>query len=82
MPITIADKHDRVRNIIAAFMGVPEDQVTPEKNLINDLGADSLDRVELVMSIEDEFAIEITDEDGEKVKTVQDAYDLVDRITG
>lgn len=73
------DNHDRVRKTIAEQLGVGEDQVTPEKNLTADLGADSLDRVELVMAVEDEFGIEITDEDGEKVQTVQDAFDLVDR---
>lgn len=79
MPIT-TDKRERVTKIIAEHLGLEAGEVTPDKHLINDLGCDSLDEVELVMALEDEFGIEIPDEDAEKDKTVQGAFNLVERL--
>ena len=67
----------RVREIIAEQLGVDEAQVTSEASFMDDLGADSLDTVELVMALEEEFDIEISDEDAEKIQTVQDAVDYI-----
>ncbi|RPJ46448.1 MAG: acyl carrier protein [Candidatus Latescibacterota bacterium] len=64
---------ERVREIIMEQLGVGADQVTPDARFIDDLGADSLDTVELVMALEEEFSIEIPDEDAEKIATVGDA---------
>ncbi|MGA8009268.1 MAG: acyl carrier protein [Thiomonas sp.] len=71
----MSDIEQRVKKIIAEQLGVAEDQVTSEKSFVDDLGADSLDTVELVMALEDEFHIEIPDEDAEKITTVQLAVD-------
>ena len=67
----------RVKDIIVEQLGVNADQVTPEAKFIEDLGADSLDTVELVMALEEEFETEIPDEDAEKITTVQQAIDYV-----
>ena len=67
----------RVREIIVEQLGVEEDEVTPEASFIEDLGADSLDTVELVMAFEEEFDIEIPDEEAEKIVTVQDAINYI-----
>ncbi len=64
---------DKVKQIIVEQLGVDESEVTPEASFIDDLGADSLDTVELVMAFEEEFDIEIPDEDAEKMSTVGDA---------
>ncbi|MDO4705517.1 acyl carrier protein [Allofranklinella schreckenbergeri] len=71
----MSDIEARVKKIIAEQLGVEESQVTNEKSFVTDLGADSLDTVELVMALEDEFDIEIPDEDAEKITTVQAAID-------
>ena len=64
---------ERVKKIICEQLGVEEDEITPEAKFIEDLGADSLDTVELVMAFEEEFGLEIPDEDAEKIATVGDA---------
>lgn len=68
---------DKVKKIIAKQLGVNEEQVVPAASFINDLGADSLDTVELVMALEEEFDIEIPDESAEKIKTVADAINYI-----
>ena len=64
---------DRIKEIIVEQLGVDADQVTTDASFVDDLGADSLDTVELVMALEEEFDIEIPDEDAEKIATVKDA---------
>lgn len=72
-----ADTLERVKKIIVEQLGVEEAEVTPEASITDDLGADSLDQVELVMAFETEFGIDIPDEEAEKIKTVQDAVDYI-----
>ena len=67
----------RVKDLIAESLGVNPQEVIPDASFIDDLGADSLDIVELVMAIEKEFSIEIPDEDAEKISTVQDAINYI-----
>jgi len=69
--------HDKVKSIIVEQLGVEEGEVTMEASFTEDLGADSLDIVELVMAFEEEFGIEIPDEDAEKITTVKDAADYI-----
>lgn len=69
---------DRVKEIIVEQLGVNADQVTPEAKFIEDLGADSLDTVELVMAFEEEFGAEIPDEDAEKLQTVGDVIKYIE----
>lgn len=64
---------ERVKKIVAEQLGVKEEEITPEASFVDDLGADSLDTVELVMALEEEFETEIPDEDAEKIVTVKDA---------
>ena len=73
-----ATTFDRVKKIIVEQLGVDEAEVTPEASITDDLGADSLDQVELVMAFETEFSIDIPDEEAEKIKTVGDAVARVD----
>jgi acyl carrier protein len=74
---SMATVDERVKKIIAEQLGVEEDEVTPEASFVEDLGADSLDTVELVMALEEEFGIEIPDEDAEKILTVGKALDYI-----
>ena len=69
----MASIEDRVRDLVVEQLGVSEDQVNPQASFIDDLGADSLDTVELVMAFEEEFGIDIPDEDAEKMSSVGDA---------
>nr|YP_008144864.1 acyl carrier protein (ACP) [Grateloupia taiwanensis]AGO19734.1 acyl carrier protein (ACP) [Grateloupia taiwanensis] len=71
------DIFERVRDIVVQQLGVDKEEVNPKSNFANDLGADSLDTVELVMAIEDEFSIAISDEDAEKIATLQQAIDFI-----
>jgi acyl carrier protein len=68
---------DKVKSIIVEQLGVDEEEVTPDASFVDDLGADSLDTVELVMALEDEFECEIPDEEAEKIRTVQQAIDYI-----
>lgn len=68
---------ERVKQIVVEQLGVEEDQVSNESSFMEDLGADSLDTVELVMALEEEFDIEIPDEDAEKIQTVNDAIEYI-----
>ena len=74
----MATNQERLIEIIAKQLGVDEDNVTPDASFMEDLGADSLDTVELVMALEEEFDIEIPDSDAEKIQTVQDALSYLD----
>ncbi len=76
----MANVADRVKEIIVDQLGVNPEQVTPEAKFIEDLGADSLDTVELVMALEEEFGTEIPDEEAEKLKTVGDAIKYVETL--
>ncbi len=69
---------DRVKKVVVEQLDVAEDEVTPQASFVDDLGADSLDVVELVMGLEEEFDVEIPDEDAEKITTVQGAVDYID----
>ncbi|BBA52678.1 acyl carrier protein [Fusobacterium varium] len=69
---------DKIREIVVEQLGVDAEQVTPEANFVEDLGADSLDTVELIMAFEEEFDVEIPDTDAEKIKTVQDVMDYIE----
>lgn len=69
---------DKVKSIIVEQLGVDADEVTPEASFTDDLGADSLDIVELVMAFEEEFGIEIPDEDAEKIGRVKEAIDYIE----
>ena len=73
---------DKVREIIVEQLAVAVTEVVPEASFIDDLGADSLDIVELVMAIEEEFDLEIPDEDAERMQSVQDVYGYIDERTG
>lgn len=70
--------YDRLKKIVAEQLGVDENEVTPSASFVDDLNADSLDLVELIMSLEEEFGMEIPDEDAERIRTVQEAVDYVD----
>ena len=76
-----ADTFDRVKKIIVEQLGVEETEVTMEASITEDLGADSLDQVELVMAFETEFEIDIPDEEAEKINTVGDAVQKIDAVS-
>ena len=69
---------DKVKEIIVEQLGADADQIKPESNFVDDLGADSLDTVELIMSFEEEFGVEIPDTEAEKIKTVQDVINYIE----
>ncbi len=71
------DIEERVKKIIVEQLGVKEEEVTPRADFVDDLGADSLDTVELVMALEEEFGFEIPDEDAERMRTVGDVIDYL-----
>lgn len=70
---------EKVKQIVVDQLGVDEAEVTPSASFVDDLGADSLDRVELVMAFEEAFDMEISDEDAEKINTVKDAIDYIEK---
>ena len=74
----MAALQDKIKQIIVEQLGVDEAEVTPTASFVDDLGADSLDQVELIMAFEEAFDREIPDEEAEKIKTVQDALDYVE----
>ncbi len=74
----MANIDERVKDLVVEQLGVSQDQVSPQASFIDDLGADSLDTVELVMAFEEEFGIDIPDEDAEKMVTVNDAIKYLD----
>ncbi|MEF3254276.1 MAG: acyl carrier protein [Deferribacterales bacterium] len=76
----MADIAEKVKKIIAEQLNIDEAQVKPEASFIDDLGADSLDTVELIMALEEEFDIEIPDDVAEKIKTVGDAIDQITKL--
>ena len=78
----MSDTPDRVKKIVVEHLGVEEDKVTPDASFIDDLGADSLDIVELVMAFEEEFGVEIPDDAAEKITTVKDAIEYIDNNKG
>ncbi len=73
----MSDFADRVKKIVVEQLGVGEDQVTPDASFVDDLGADSLDTVELVMALEEEFDTEIPDDEAEKITTVKQAIEYI-----
>jgi acyl carrier protein len=74
----MASVEQKVKDIIVEQLGVDEDEVKPEASFVDDLGADSLDVVELVMALEEEFSLEISDEDAEKIATVKQAIEYIE----
>jgi acyl carrier protein len=70
---------DRVKSIIVEQLGVDADEVSPDASFVEDLGADSLDTVELIMAFEEEFGVEISDDEAEKIKKVKDAVEYIDK---
>ena len=70
---------DRVKSLIVEQLGVDADEVNPEASFVEDLGADSLDTVELIMAFEEEFGVEISDDEAEKIKKVKDAVEYIDK---
>ena len=72
----------KIKTIIADQLGVKPEEVTPNASFVDDLGADSLDTVELIMALEEEFNVEIPDEDAEKMKTVGDAIKYIEEKAG
>jgi acyl carrier protein len=78
----MSETADRVKKIVVEHLGVEQDKVTEDASFIDDLGADSLDIVELVMAFEEEFGVEIPDDAAEKITTVRDAIEYIDQNKG
>jgi acyl carrier protein len=78
----MSETADRVKKIVVEHLGVAPDKVTEDASFIDDLGADSLDIVELVMAFEEEFGVEIPDDAAEKITTVRDAIEYIDQNKG
>jgi acyl carrier protein len=78
----MASVEEKVKNIIVEQLGVDAEEVKPEASFVDDLGADSLDVVELVMALEEEFGLEISDEDAEKLSSVQQAVSYIQKNAG
>lgn len=78
----MATVEEKVIKIICEQLDVPKDDVVPEASFVDDLGADSLDQVELIMAMEEDFDISIPDEDAEKIGTVQNAIEYIKKATG
>lgn len=77
--VKVASTRERVIDIVASQLGVDKDKITPETSFVNDLGADSLDTVELVMELEEEFDINIPDDAAEKIQTVGEAIHFIEK---
>jgi len=77
--MSLTEEQSKIIDIIANQLGVDKDMVTPGANIVDDLGADSLDVVELVMALEESFDKEIPDEEAEKIRTVQDIFDYMQK---
>jgi acyl carrier protein len=78
----MADVEEKIKEIICEQLNVSAEDVVPEASFVDDLGADSLDQVELIMAMEEEFDISIPDEDAEKIATVKDALDYIKKASG
>ncbi|MFO7785267.1 MAG: acyl carrier protein [Thermodesulfobacteriota bacterium] len=78
----MADIEAKVKSIICEQLNVAEEDIVPEASFVDDLGADSLDQVELIMAMEEEFDLSIPDEDAEKIATVQDAIEYIKKAKG
>ena len=78
----MSDIEEKIKNIICEQLDVAEDDVVPTASFVDDLGADSLDQVELIMAMEEEFDVSIPDEDAEKITTVKDAIEYVTKALG
>ncbi len=76
--MTDGTTYDRLKKIIVEQLGVDEEEVTPQASFVEDLNADSLDLVELIMSLEEEFGMEISDEDAERIQKVSDAVEYIE----
>ena len=75
----MSEVEEKVKKIISEQLDVPEDDIVPSASFVDDLGADSLDQVELIMAMEEEFDISIPDEDAEKISTVKDAIEYINK---
>jgi len=78
--MTAVDMKKRIVEIIATQLGIDQADITPQANVVDDLGADSLDVVELIMALEEEFNLEIPDEEAEKIKNVQDIFTYMESV--